>query len=84
MCTALAGKNSIMRRLIQKNPLMTKLEQKTGLRPHGALMMIGGRETNRFYQKGGDGYVDPKGHLTRPTRTYHAETIAARKAKGGG
>lgn len=42
-----------------KNPLARKIEQETGLRPHGSAFMLGGkRKTNLYYQPGGRGYTE--------------------------
>jgi len=67
------------------SPVSKKLEQKTGLRPHGFanLIGIGGkRDGNLFYKKGGAGYAGEQQYTNNYEQPAHSRSIAARKAKG--
>lgn len=77
MC--IANNAKMLDKLRLKNPIAKKLEQDYGIRPHGVGFMIGKREGNLYYQKGGRGYQDPKAHLVRNEQVAHRDNIANRR-----
>jgi len=79
MC--MANMTQAMDKIRLMSPVSKKLEQKTGIRPHGSAFM-GKRDGNLFYQKGGAGYAGEQQYTNNYEQGAHARSIAARKAKG--
>ena len=80
MCMATA----VTKAIAKHDPLVKKIEQETGYRPYG----VGGladdlgikdREKNRFYQKGGRGFVKPV--AAQRQTGYHVGNIAAARGE---
>lgn len=73
----------LVNKMMDKMPLARKLEEKTGIRPHGFWQLMGkdvGQGKNRFYQPGGAGYAEDPAP-GRPEQTHHINTIASARAK---